>query len=210
MSAIPIKIARNRPRELVDALMLTELSPTVLTDTEKEWGPIRRAAAYRLHREGRFQELPEHFGWDWGKKSQNLELIAYRCFGIECDQKMQGLLMAKVAGRYAYLDPDKGKDLVYVEYLEAAPWNVYPLVDEPEYKGVGPMLMKTAVELSYDEGFHGRVGLHSLPQAEEFYRDTCGMHGCGPDPTNPENLPYYEMTRDIAMRFTSNSKAGGQ
>lgn len=30
------------------------------------------------------------------------------------------------------------------------------------------VLMRAAVQLSYDEGFHGRVGLHALPQAEEF------------------------------------------
>ena len=132
MSAIPIKIVRFQPREAVDANLLTDLSPSILIETEKEWGPIRRAAGHRLHRAGRFQELPEHFGWDWGKKSQNLQLLAYRCFGIECAQKMQGLLMVKVAGKYAQLDPDKGKELVYVDYLEAAPWNVVPLVDEPD------------------------------------------------------------------------------
>src|SRR5712664_2112474 len=98
MSAIPIKIVRYQRREIVDAVLQTNLSPAVLIETEKDWGPIRRAAGYRLHRAGRFQELPEHFGWDWGKKSQNLQFLAYRCFGIECAQKMQGLLMVKVAG----------------------------------------------------------------------------------------------------------------
>jgi len=209
MSAIPIKIVRHQPREVVDAVLLTDLLPGVLIETEKEWGPIRREAGRRLHRQGRFQDLPEHFAWDWGMKSQKLQFLAYMCFGIEYAQKMQGLLMVKVAGNYARLDPDKGKELVYVDYLEAAPWNVVPLVDEPGFRGIGPMLMKTAVELSYDEGFHGRVGLHSLPQAEEFYRDTCGMQGCGQDP-NYQNLPYYEMTRDIAQRFTSKSKGDGK
>ena len=117
--------------------------------------------------------------------------------------------MVRIAGKYARLDPDSSKLLVYVDYLEAAPWNVYPLVDEPEYKGIGLMLMQSAVQLSYDEGFHGRIGLHSLPQAEEFYRDTCGMQGCGPDQSY-ENLPYYEMTRDIARGFALTSKGGGK
>src|SRR5262249_42685847 len=44
-------------------------------------------------------------------------------------------------------------------------------------------------------------------QSEKFYRDDCQMVCCGPDP-NYHNLPYYEMTRDIATRFTSNSSGG--
>ena len=101
----------------MDAVLQTDLSPTVLIETEKEWGPIRRAAGRRLHREGRFQDLPEDLGWDWGKKSQNVQFLAYRCYGIECAQMMQGPLMVKVAGKYARLEPDVGKLLVYVEYL---------------------------------------------------------------------------------------------
>ena len=151
---------------------------------------------------------PQHFRWDWGAKSQKLQFLAYRCFGIECAGKMQGLLMVMVAGKVARLAPDLGKELVYIDYLESAPWNVVPIVDVPEYAGIGMVLMRTAVELSHEEGFHGRIGLHALPQAEEFYRDKCGMQSCGEDPSY-ENLPYYEMTREIAARFTSNSSGGG-
>ena len=116
--------------------------------------------------------------------------------------------MVMVAGKEARLAPDAGKPLVYVDYVESAPWNVIPLVEEPLYSGIGVVLMRTAVQLSYDEGFHGRVGLHALDQAEKFYQQKCGMQGCGFDP-DYHNLPYYEMTRDIAARFTSNSSGGG-
>ena len=51
------------------------------------------------------------------------------------------------------------------------------------------------------------VALHALPQSEGFYRDDCGMQCCGNDPSY-ENLPYYEMTREIAARFTSSSSGG--
>jgi hypothetical protein len=66
------------------------------------------------------------------------------------------------------------------------------------------VLMRTAVELSYDEGFHGRISLHALPQSEEFSRDNCEMHNCGPD-ASYEDLTYYEMTREHAARFRSAS-----
>jgi hypothetical protein len=152
--------------------------------------------------------VPQHFLWDWGAKSQKLQFLAYRCFGIECAGKWQGLMMVKITGQVARLDPDKGRDLVYIDYLESAPWNLATMVDTPLYGGIGSVLMRTAVQLSYDEEFHGRIGLHALPQAEVFYRDDCEMQCCGPDPTY-QYLPYYEMTREIAARFTSNSSGGG-
>ncbi len=207
MSTTPVRIVRRQDKAVLDAVLHTELAPRVLIDTEKEWGPIRREAARKLLTAGRITEIPQHFHWDWERKSQKLELLAYRCFGVEYDGKFQGLLLVKLAGVEARLEPDKGKPLVYIDYLESAPWNLRAMVDTPLYGGVGPVLMQTAVQLSYDEGFHGRIGLHALPQSEEFYRDDCEMHGCGPD-ASYHDLPYYEMTREIAARFTSNSSGG--
>lgn len=208
MSSVPIQIVRRQDKALVEAVLHTELKAKILVETENEWGPIRMKAARKLKRAGRVKEIPQHFHWDWGEKSQKLKLLAYRCLGIECDGKLQGLLMVKLAGQVARLPPDQGKDIVYIDYLESAPWNLATMVDTPLYGGIGPTLMQTAVAVSYEEGFHGRIGLHALPQSEGFYRDDCGMQCCGPDPSY-EKLPYYEMTRETAARFTSNSSGGG-
>lgn len=209
MSSVPIQIVRRQDKELVDATLHTELAPTVLVDAEKEWGPIRREAARKLQRAGKLNEVPQHFHWDWERKSKKLELLAYRCCGIECAGKVQGLLMVKLVGVQARLEPDVGKPLVYIDYLESAPWNLAAMVDVPMYCGIGIVLMRTAVQLSYDEGFHGRIGLHALQQSEEFYRDDCEMRNCGPD-ASYEDLPYYEMTREIAARFASNASGGAE
>jgi hypothetical protein len=208
MSDIPIEILTYKDRKPTAAVLRTDLKPSVLVEVEKEWRPLRIGASRKIYQAGRRGDVPRHWHWDWEEKSKKLEMIAYKCFGIECAQRMQGLLLVMVAGKYARLDPDKGKELVYVDYLESAPWNVKPIVDEPQYAGIGAVLMRTAVQLSCDEGFHGRVGLHSLDQAESFYRNKCGMQECGADP-DYHNLPYYEMTREIAARFTSNSNGGG-
>ena len=56
--------------------------------------------------------------------------------------------------------------------------------------------------MSRQSGFAGRVGLHSLPQAEPFYRDVCGMTDLGEDP-NEYDLRYFEMTEAQAARFLS-------
>jgi hypothetical protein len=60
--------------------------------------------------------------------------------------------------------------------------------------------MRAAIQLSIDEGFHGRVGLHSLPQSEPFYRDKCLMQFCGHDP-HYQDLSYYELTRELAQKL---------
>ena len=208
MSSDPIHILTYKDRKPTDALLLSDLAPSALAEVEKEWGPLRREAARKIYQAGKIQEVPGHWHWDWGEKSKKLGLLAYKCFGIECAKKMQGLLMVMIAGKEAKLAPDAGKPLVYIDYLESAPWNVIPLVAEPQFAGVGMVLMRAAVQLSYYEEFHGRVGLHALDQAEDFYRDKCGMQGCGLDPSY-HDLPYYEMTREIAARFTSNFSGGG-
>ncbi len=43
-------------------------------------------------------------------------------------------------------------------------------------------------------------GLHSLPQANGFYANTCGMTDLGPDP-GYDNLRYFEMTPEQAQVF---------
>lgn len=203
MSTSPIQIVRYGTRTATDALLHSDLSPGALAEVEQTWGPIRRAAARRLVESGTPPEhVPRHWHWDWSAKSQNLQLLAYRCFGIECEQKMQGLMMVLTAGKQARLSPDTGKPLVYVDYLESAPWNVIPFVTAPIFGGIGMVLMRVAVQLSLDEGFQGRVALHALPQAVEFYQDKCGMQGGGNDPQY-QNLPYFEMTRDLAQKFIS-------
>ena len=204
MSATTVRIVRANDKEHVDAELHMDVSASVLAATETEWGPIRRDLTRNLVNSGHPQaEIPRHWHWDWSVKGQNLALLAYRCFGIKCEGKMQGLLMLTVAGRGATLAPDIGKPIVYVDYLESAPWNVVPLVTRPRFSGIGMVLIRAAVQLSVDEGFHGRVGLHALPQSESFYRDKCGMQACGADP-HYQNLPYYEMTREQADKFTSN------
>ena len=70
---------------------------------------------------------------------------------------------------------------------------------------LGKRLVWAAVRASFDEGFHGRVGLHSLPQSEAFYEEKCGMVRVGEDP-DYNSLVYFELTRELAAAIL----AGGQ
>ena len=86
-----------------------------------------------------------------------------RAIGIEYGE-MQGLMMADESGHTTRLAPDFGQPLVYVDYVEAAPWNVRRANPIPRFQNVGLHLVRAAVILSRRLGFAGRVGLHSLPQ----------------------------------------------
>ncbi|WP_314964497.1 GNAT family N-acetyltransferase, partial [Bradyrhizobium cosmicum] len=64
---------------------------------------------------------------------------------------------------------------------------------------VGSALITAAIALSEDEGFKGRLGLHSLPQADDYYRKI-GMTDLGQDVAY-QNLRYFEMTSEQARAF---------
>ncbi|SIT53919.1 conserved hypothetical protein [Mesorhizobium prunaredense] len=63
-------------------------------------------------------------------------------------------------------------------------------------------MIRAAIEVSQEEGFRGRIGLHSLPQSAGFYERACGMSDLGIDGTK-ENLRYFEMTSEHAALFSS-------
>ncbi len=59
--------------------------------------------------------------------------------------------------------------LVYVSFLEVAPANRSNAPDRKVH-GSGPALIRIAADASYQRGYHGRVGLHSVAGAIDFYR----------------------------------------
>jgi hypothetical protein len=120
-------------------------------------------------------------------------MLAYQSFGVEAAGSMQGLMIVCLSGKNARLDPDKGKPLVYVDYLETAPWNAKEFTILPIYKGVGIRLIQAAARSSIKEGFAGRVGLHSLAQSRPFYTTACEMTALGSD-AGYSNLEYFELT----------------
>jgi Arm DNA-binding domain len=93
------------------------------------------------------------------------------------------------------------KNMTFGDYPHVSPktWNRAEFA-KPRYRGVGTALLTAAIDLSLEEGFHGRIGLHSLTQAESFYRNACGMSDLGID-SNYDNLRYFEMTSEQAAAF---------
>ena len=173
------------PAELHDAILRRHLD-----DYLQNWKPLVSA-----HGE-------QHGHWDWERKCAVCSgQLIYQGFALECNEQVQGLMIVNTIKR-CRIPEQANRHLVYVEYLEAAPWNRRSIPNFKQFKGVGTVLIAAAIQLSIDEGNHGRIGLHSLPQADAFYRNKCGMTDLGPDASyHPYPLRYFEMTEAQARAF---------
>lgn len=191
MSGESIVYLRDRETgQLVEAVLYDSIDQKHLDDHRNQWTPLIVS-----HGE-------QHGHWDWRKKwSYYSTQLSYQSFAIECNGQTQGLMIVNTIKR-CRIALQANMHLVYVEYLEAAPWNRRNIPNWNGLSGVGTVLIAAAIQLSVDEGNRGRIGLHSLPQADTFYRDKCGMTDLGPDSTyNPHPLRYFEMTEAQAKAF---------
>ena len=204
-----ILIYERSSREYVTAELHDDVSAEQLAEAESQWKPFREQSLDRLFSRGkppkRIHALFQHFHWDWHKKAQMVlctERPGVRCLGITLAGQWQGLAMLDLAGHTAELGEDKGQPLIYVEFLESAPWNLKAICDEPRYGLTGRRLMEAVVRQSVEMGFGGRVGLFSLPQAELFY-ERCGMtHVAG---ETQLGMKWYEMTERGAIHLLEDS-----
>ena len=154
-------------------------------------------------------DLPENPHWDWKRKQSSATIAeGSHSFGVEYDGMMQGLCLVRTDKR-CRLTTKAGEHMVYVDYIATAPWNLPKLAPNPLYRGAGLILMAAAIQWSKEKGWDGRVGLHSLPGAEDFYksRKKCGMTDLGIDPVY-ENLRYFEMNATQANEFLKRMKEG--
>ena len=187
-----------------------ELSPIEARDIgecQSLWMPPIQARVAELKANGQFtlqgvgDANIEDFGWKWAEKYRDRTELRWRSYALRCDGRTQGLMFVDLLRR-CRLPPSFDSHLVYVDILATAPWNRERLVKTPVYRGVGRVMMAEAINLSLEEGFDGRVGLHALPKANAFYSEKCLMQNLGPD-ANYENLNYYELTAARADEFLS-------
>jgi len=202
MTARSPAVLNDSQGQLRDAVLLEDLCRSDIDAAEAEWQPFSEAEISRAERSGQPRSnLPEHRHWDWRRKYEAVgHLLAYRFLGIECDSQVQGLMLVATAGRVCRIESQRGLPLIYIHFLATAPWNSRRLMGKPRFSGVGSVLLAAAVRLSTDEEFGGRVGLHSLPQADGWYR-RCRMTDLGPDPSEMHELRYFEMTPENANDF---------
>ena len=194
-------------RELESAELWDAITEQQLIDWEGEWTLELFHAMQRLRREEiAHRNWPQSRHWDWRKKLASLQgMLANPSFSIVCNGLTQGMMIVDTVKYRCRIDSQKGQHLVYVKYVENAPWNRAELSISPRYRGVGSILIRAAIALSVELEFHGRIGLNSLPQANNFYAKTCGMMDLGPD-LDYEGLRYFEMTPEQAQAFVKEER----
>lgn len=193
--------ATGEPRE---AELLSSISEKQLTDVEGEWKPALYDRFREFKRSGKpVAEWPgmQNAHWNWRQKVEQLQsLLSHDGYCVICQDSTEGLMLIDTTSYRCRLPENDRRNLVYIDYVENAPWNRPELEQVPRYRGIGSILVGAAIERSVAEEFKGRIGLHALPQAEAFYSATCGMTDLGLD-TAKQGLRYYEMTAAQAEAF---------
>jgi hypothetical protein len=200
----PILLEKVALGRMVEADLFDGISDEHLGAWRSKWLPALSAGRQRLleaqvPRESWPRDL--HWSWDAKMAEARAAFLSYQGFAVLCEGDLQGLMLVNLTKR-ARLPAQQGKDLVYVEYLASAPWNRDDLRCTPRFRGVGGALIAAATELSRQSEFQGRIGLHSLAQADKFYESRCGMTPMGKD-AKYQDLMYFEMTPEQAAKFVS-------
>ncbi len=146
--------------------------------------------------------------WEWGKKAFAAisDPFLYDVFVLECGGGTQAIMITCKGSEdcFSRHHEHERAPLIYVELLATAPWNRPGLVTQPVYKGAGRVMIGTAVSLSLEEEMSGRIGLHSLPGAEKFYRNAMDMTDFGVDKEGVhKGLRYFELPSSQAATFLS-------
>jgi len=139
----------------------------------------------------------QDYRWDWRNKcsiAPASNRIIYSLLNAAEVEAAMMLLLGKISR-----DPSTPLPIVYVDYVAVAPWNRKPIQQPQRFKNLGTVMLGVAVGASIRDGHDGRCGLHSLPQAEGFYRKI-GMSDFGPD-AGYSSLRYFEFSAQAARNF---------
>lgn len=215
--ASPCLLLNLRTGEYEDAYLHHKVLEQHVNDVDRSWKPILQKNLSELkekHQHGTekydHEKLYAEAGelmiqdasWDWQKKYKHLSsTIGYSGCSLICGGEIQGLGYFDVSEKYkSRIITVKPPGLVYVEFISSAPWNRKQIANQ-KYGGIGVALITHAIKISLDEGMNGRIGLHSLVQAEDFYRNTCKMKDFGID--EEKNMRYFEMSEEQAAEWLS-------
>lgn len=208
----PVQILDLSSGAFVDAELFDEVTLDHFVETQRSWRPMVVDATKSMIQRGVDpKQQPRHWHWNWESKLPQLQQFGLTFYGIEYAGELQGLMKVDLAKHAARITTQAGEGLAYIDYLEVAPWNLREITAElghqQRFGVVGVNLYASAVQLSQEAGFEGRVGLHSLPhpKTEQFYQKTCRMMPLERDPKK-EDLLYFETTPELAELFLTEAK----
>ncbi len=172
------------PPIVLEAVLTRDVSPELFDHIELLWAPARQRLALQN----------EHRHWDWRVKQDDVRAGRQRVFTVSCWETVQGAMALEGHDRYTLT----GEPLVYIAYIEAAPWNLESR--SKRLHGVGSALIGAAIHWSIERECAGRIGLHSLPSAENFYGTTLRMTA-DPRRVSDQGLMYFEYDSEGAQAF---------
>jgi hypothetical protein len=133
--------------QAIEAVLFDKILDQHVQDFENLWRSWLQGAV----RENPDLPSQQSSHWDWRQKMQVFGgLLGFPSFAIECGGETQGLMIVNNL-EFCRLEAQKGKPLVYIEYLETAPWNWTKLTSQPRYKRVGSAFVDIAIQLSMQE-----------------------------------------------------------
>ena len=115
------------------------LPAQIIDDIETGWATAREVAAQTAMAAG-LNPL-EHEHWNWRNKVESVEDGRHLLVAVECEGEWQGLMAVARLPRSGRLG---GGWVVYVDYLETAPWNLKSAAVSPRFKAVGMALLADA------------------------------------------------------------------
>lgn len=197
---------QNSDGELLAATLIYNVPKFDLEQLTKIWEPYMNHVWMEAHIRKLEIDIPDHVDWDWAQKFDVAD-AGSAFIGIEYRDFMQGMLVLDTNGHVCKDADNQGQKGIYVSYLAAAPWNIGRFMRaihrKPILRGIGPILMKQSILISQFLQYEGRLILHSVPRAEEFYRKSCCMKDLGPENYNSETLRRFEMTKSLAESYLS-------
>ena len=181
----------------IEGTLINPATAAELDEAQKHWPPILRAVIAESIAQGAPPDIKIWQG-KWGSKVTLLGQKGTSIQAIKVKSRVEGLIKLLVEGQDSRLAV--GSQLVYIDLVESAPWNVgrymKVLGRDPIYKDTGLELVRLAIKESLKCGYDGRVGLHSIVPAEGFYRGLA-MKEFGPDPSKG-NMNYFEFEETTA------------
>ncbi len=149
----------------LDAELKNAITEENIIDWRDLWIPmqIRRLNQY-LDRGGSTYGVLESVHWNWANKVLDMQTNSnLRGFSLEYEGRTEAMMIVDVS-RISKLNEQGGKFLVYVDYVQSAPWNKSDGVESmKKFKRCGTVTIKKAIQYSLLLQREGRIGLHSLP-----------------------------------------------
>jgi hypothetical protein len=198
----PIQLLKPVDGTIVDGTLIVDVTVDEVDEAVGLWSP------YLIQQLQSGVAQPQHAHWEWNRKARAVLGMPGRTIcGVMVGGEMQAMMLREDVWSRAKHPDELGRPIVTVEFLSTAPWNDVDIVPTPAYRGAGTILITEAVNHSLSLDYKGRLGLHSLPQAEPFYRNRCKMVDLGPDPDpDHQGLRYFEFTKETAHEFLKAQK----